>query len=98
MVSLNQNDIDQIANLAKLNISTEESHILENKLNEILKFVEKINQVDTSNIEPLTYLSSESQPLREDVVTELNQRTLLQKSAPQVEAGLYMVPVVIEDE
>ncbi|WP_304985452.1 Asp-tRNA(Asn)/Glu-tRNA(Gln) amidotransferase subunit GatC [Coxiella-like endosymbiont] len=98
MSTLNKNDIDKIANLAKLNISERENQLLGQNLNEILKLVDKMNQIDTSHIEPLAHSSSETQPLREDIVTESNQRTLFQKNAPQVEAGLYMVPVVIENE
>ncbi|MBT8506358.1 Asp-tRNA(Asn)/Glu-tRNA(Gln) amidotransferase GatCAB subunit C [Coxiella-like endosymbiont of Rhipicephalus sanguineus] len=98
MSTLNKSDIDKIANLAKLNISESENQLLGQNLNEILKLVDKMNQIDTSHIEPLAHSSSETQLFREDIVTESNQRTLFQKNAPQVEAGLYMVPVVIENE
>ncbi|WP_100622706.1 Asp-tRNA(Asn)/Glu-tRNA(Gln) amidotransferase subunit GatC [Candidatus Coxiella mudrowiae] len=98
MSTLNKSDIDKIANLAKLNISESENQLLGQNLNEILKLVDKMNQIDTSHIKPLAHSSSETQPFREDIVTESNQRTLFQKNAPQVETGLYMVPVVIENE
>ena len=98
MSTLKKNDINKIVNLAKLLISKRENQSLRENLNEILKLVDKMNQIDTTHIEPLAHPFSETQPLREDIVTELNQRALFQKNAPQVEAGLYTVPVVIENE
>ena len=98
MPTLNKNDVNKILNLAKLLISESDNRSLRQNLNKILKLVDKMNQIDTTHIEPLAHSSSETQPLREDIVTEPNQRALFQKNAPQVEAGLYMVPLVIENE
>ncbi|PMB54679.1 Asp-tRNA(Asn)/Glu-tRNA(Gln) amidotransferase subunit GatC [Coxiella endosymbiont of Rhipicephalus microplus] len=98
MSTFSKNNIDKIANLAKLNISERENQLLEENLNKILKLVDKMNQIDTSQIELLTHPFNETQFLREDIVTESNQRNLFEKNAPQVEGGLYMVPVVIENE
>lgn len=98
MSSFSKNNIDKIANLAKLNISERENQLLEENLNKILKLVDKMNQIDTSQIELLAHPFNETQSLREDIVTESNQRNLFEKNAPQVEGGLYMVPVVIENE
>jgi len=52
--------------------------------------------VNTQNIAPMSHAQDLSQRLREDIVTEANQRELFQSIAPQVEAGLYLVPQVIE--
>ena len=98
MPTLRKHNIDKTANLAKLIISEIENQSLEQNINEILKFVDKMNQIDTTHIEPLAYSSNETQPLRRDIVTETNQRALFQKNAPQVKSGLYIVPVVIESE
>lgn len=95
---INRINIDKTADLAKLIISKRENQLLEQNLNEILKLADKMNQIDTTHIEPLAYSSNETQPLRKDIVNEMNQRTLFQKNAPQVEAGLYIVPVIIESK
>ena len=55
-----------------------------------------MRKVDTSNISPMAHAQSVSQRLRDDVVTETNQREKLQKIAPEVSGGLYIVPQVIE--
>ena len=98
MSTLSKKDINKTANLAKLIISESENQSLEQNINEILKLVDKMNQIDTTHIEPLAYSSNETQPLRQDIVTETNQRALFQENAPQVKSGLYIVPVVIESE
>lgn len=98
MSTLDVSDIDKIANLAKLIIPKNENQGLLEALNRILALSSKMNQADTDAIEPLAHPYNETQPLREDAVTESNQRALFQKNAPQVEAGLYLVPVVIENE
>ncbi|MFV9989089.1 MAG: Asp-tRNA(Asn)/Glu-tRNA(Gln) amidotransferase subunit GatC [Coxiella endosymbiont of Dermacentor nuttalli] len=95
---INKINIDKTADLAKLIISKSESQLLEQNLNAILRLVDKMNQIDTTHIEPLVYSFNGTQALRKDIVTEMNQRTLLQKNAPQVEAGLYIVPVMIESK
>ncbi|MBV8801562.1 MAG: Asp-tRNA(Asn)/Glu-tRNA(Gln) amidotransferase subunit GatC, partial [Gammaproteobacteria bacterium] len=66
------------------------------ELTRILDFVEQMNQIDTSQIKPLTSTLHSAQRLREDYVTEDNQRDAFQAIAPLVEAGLYLVPKVIE--
>lgn len=98
MSTLNTTDIDKIANLAKLTFPQQEHNLLLEKLNKILDLVAQMDRVDTSKTPVLAHPSDISQPLREDVVTETNQRELFQKIAPHVEAGLYIVPAVIETE
>lgn len=98
MATLNAGDIDKIAHLAKLIIPESKNQSMKKELNKILDLVTKMDEVDTTMVEPLSHPYDVSQPLREDIVTETNQRTLLQKIAPQTEAGLYIVPVVIESE
>ena len=98
MSTLSTKDIDRIANLAKLTIPQQENTALLKELNKILNLVEKMNTTDTSQIPPLAHPYDEKQPLRNDIVTEPDQRILLQKNAPQVEAGLYIVPAVINND
>ena len=66
------------------------------QLSGIFNLIETMQAVDTSTVEPMSHAQSVTQRLREDEVTETDQRELYQSIAPQVEAGLYLVPQVIE--
>ena len=66
------------------------------QLSGIFDLIAEMQAVDTKGIEPMSHAQDVSQRLREDVVTETNQREAFQEIAPQVEAGLYLVPQVIE--
>lgn len=98
MATLTSDDINHIANLAKLTIPKEENETLLKELNKILTLVATMEKVDTREVEPLAHPYNEKQPLRPDVVTETDQRKIFQSLAPQTEAGLYIVPAVIESE
>lgn len=95
-MSLNADDIRAIANLAKLNVSDDELPAFEQNLSNILGLVETMDAVDTRDIEPMAHPLHMTQRLREDAVTEQNQRDALQEHAPSVEKGLFSVPKVIE--
>lgn len=98
MSTLSAGDVDKIAHLAKLIIPENENQSIQKELNKILDLVTQMDEADTATVEPLAHPYDVPQPLREDIVTEPDQHTLLQKMAPQIEAGLYIVPVVIENE
>ena len=98
MTTLKTDDINHIAHLARLSIPEEENDALLNELNKILGMVAKMSAVNTDNIDPLAHPYDEKQPLRADVVTETDERQLFQKLAPQTQAGLYIVPAVIDNE
>ena len=95
-MSLSKDEVKKIANLAKLDISEEQSADYEKNLSSILDLVEQMNSVDTSGVEPMAHPLHMAQRLREDVVSEENQRDHLQAHAPSVEKGLFVVPKVIE--
>ncbi len=99
-MALTQEDVSRIANLARLELSETEQGALLGQLNGFFSIVEQMSAVDTSGVEPLyTPLSAVQDVqlrLREDAVTESNQRELNQRSAPAVEDGLFLVPKVIE--
>ena len=95
-MSLQKTDVEKIANLARLSISEEDIPVYTENLSSILNLVEQMNAVDTSGVEPMAHPLHMSQRLREDEVTETDQRELFQSIAPQVENGLYLVPKVIE--
>jgi aspartyl-tRNA(Asn)/glutamyl-tRNA(Gln) amidotransferase subunit C len=95
-VALNDEDIRKIAWLARLQIDEVDSPKYAGELSQVLDLVDQLNQIDTDNIEPMAHPTDAVQRLREDVVTEDNQREKFQSIAPQAEAGLYLVPKVIE--
>lgn len=99
-MSLAAQDIDRIARLARLELLPEESQRMLAQLNGFFDIVERMRAVDTTGIEPLAHpvdmLSVQALRLREDLASEPDQREANQKSAPAVEAGLFLVPRVIE--
>ena len=95
-MSITHDEIKKIAHLARIKITEEEADATIKKLSGILNLIEDMKKVDTTNISPMSHGQSVTQRLREDIVTEKNQREKLQKIAPKVSCGLYIVPQVIE--
>ena len=95
-MSLTTQDIDKIAHLARLGVSDDDRTRYTDSLNSILGLIDDLQAVNTQGIEPLAHAFEVTQPLREDVVSERNRRDDYQKIAPATEAGLYLVPKVIE--
>lgn len=95
-MSLKPEEILKIAHLARLNLSEADIQLYTPQLTSILNFIEDMSKTDTTNVEPLAHPLDLSQRLRADVVSEPNLRDKYQQIAPQVEAGLYLVPKVIE--
>jgi aspartyl-tRNA(Asn)/glutamyl-tRNA(Gln) amidotransferase subunit C len=95
-MSLSVEEVSKIAWLARLAIDADKVEAYVRDLSGILDFVEQMDAVDTSTVSPMAHPMEQAQRLREDVVTEADQRALFQAHAPLVEAGLYLVPKVIE--
>jgi aspartyl-tRNA(Asn)/glutamyl-tRNA(Gln) amidotransferase subunit C len=99
-MSLNSQDIARIANLARLELSPEESARLLVQTNDFFTIVEKMRAVDTTGIEPLAHpldtIQTMSLRLRDDIASEPNNREANQRTAPAVENGMFLVPKVIE--
>jgi len=95
-MALTPDEVRSIARLARLAISDRDIPRYADNLSRILDFVAQLDKADTTSVAPMAHPLDMSQRLREDAVTESNQRELFQKNAPQVEAGLYLVPKVIE--
>ena len=99
-MALTPQDVSRIAQLARLELSPAEAPDMLAKLNGFFRIVEQMGAVDTSGVEPLytplSAVQSVSLRLRDDKVTEFNQRDANQRSAPLVEDGLFLVPKVIE--
>ena len=89
-------EVLKIANLARLQIKQDEVEQYAADLSSIINLVEQMNAVDTKDIQPMAHPLDATQRLREDKVTEENQRDKFQSVAPSAEKGLYLVPKVIE--
>jgi aspartyl-tRNA(Asn)/glutamyl-tRNA(Gln) amidotransferase subunit C len=95
-MALTAADVAKIAHLARLHLNAEEEAQVTRRLNDILSLIDQLQAADTTGIEPMAHPMDATQPLRDDVVTETNHRDAYQKMAPATEAGLYLVPKVIE--
>lgn len=99
-MSLTSADIARIANLARLELKPFESERMLTQINGFFDLVEKMRAVDTTGLQPLAHpvatVEDIALRLREDRVSEPNQREANQRSAPAVELGLFLVPKVIE--
>ncbi len=95
-MSLSTDDVNKIAHLARLGIDAQDVGHYAQSLSSILDLITQMNTLDTDQVLPMAHPLDQTQRLREDVVSEVNQRELFQSIAPQVESGLYLVPKVIE--
>ncbi|MEJ2345207.1 MAG: Asp-tRNA(Asn)/Glu-tRNA(Gln) amidotransferase subunit GatC [Gammaproteobacteria bacterium] len=95
-MALDSSEVEKIAHLARLAIRSEDVPEYASNLSNILALVEQMNAVDTSDVTPMAHPLDMPQRLRDDEVTEGDQREWFQSIAPQVDAGLYLVPKVIE--
>ena len=95
-MSLTLDDVRRIARLARLDVSAAELDTTRDQLNGILSFIEQLQSVDTTGIEPMAHAVDVVQRLRPDAVAEADRRDAFQAVAPETEGGLYLVPKVIE--
>ena len=95
-MALEASQVEKIAHLARLGIDADDVPDYARNLSAILAFVEQLNRVDTTGVEPLAHPLEATQRLRPDVVTESDEREKFLRNAPLTEAGLYLVPRVIE--
>jgi aspartyl-tRNA(Asn)/glutamyl-tRNA(Gln) amidotransferase subunit C len=96
-VSLTRHDVENIAHLARLAISEAQLPVYVDSLSKILSLVEQLDAADTATVEPMAHpLADQVQRMRPDEVLDVEQREKYQRNAPRVEAGLYLVPKVIE--
>ena len=99
-MALTFKDIERVANLARLELRLDETERTLSQLNGFFALVEQMEAVNTDGVEPLAHpaalLGEVALRLRDDIVSEPNQREASQASAPAVERGLFLVPKVIE--
>jgi aspartyl-tRNA(Asn)/glutamyl-tRNA(Gln) amidotransferase subunit C len=99
-MALTPHDIDRIAHLARLELQPAESERMRSQINGFFDIVDQMRAVDTTGVEPLAHpvaaIQTVALRLRDDVVSEPDNRTANQQTAPAVDRGLFLVPRVIE--
>jgi aspartyl-tRNA(Asn)/glutamyl-tRNA(Gln) amidotransferase subunit C len=95
-VSLDKEQVQQIAVLARLRLADGEFAETVDKLSRIVDFVDQLSQADTTDVVPMAHPLDVAQRLRADAVTEPDDRDHVQENAPSTQDGLYLVPKVIE--
>jgi len=95
-MSIDKQDVQKIAHLARLALTEADAEQYQQSLSSVLSLVEQMQSVNTDGIEPLSNPLEMTQRLRDDVVTEENRRDDFLANAPHTEAGLFLVPKVID--
>ncbi len=95
-MSLTKDQVQHIATLARLKLADAEFDDVVEKLSRIVDFVDQLQVAPTDDVLPMAHPLNMSQRLRADEITESNERDEIQKNAPRVEDGYYLVPKVIE--
>ena len=95
-MSIELTDVENIAHLARLHLTEAEKEEAAGSMSNILELIDQMQSVDTDNVIPLAHPLDSVQRLREDKVTETNQRDEFQKIAPEIDKGLFLVPKLIE--
>jgi len=96
MKKINEELIDQLAHLARLEFDQQAKQNILNDLNRILDYIDQLNELDTSNIEPLIYLTPNQNILREDEVKEVLKKEDALANAPKKDSDYFRVPKVIQ--
>ena len=95
-MQLTPEDVRRLAKLSRIAVSDQEIDGTLTQLNQVFGLIEKMQETDTSGIEPMTHPQPDPARLRDDFANEPDRRDEYQQFAPQVEDGLYLVPKVIE--
>ena len=95
-MSIDNSTVKKVAKLARLKVDPKEEQNLKNELNNILEWVDKLQKVDTENIDPMLSVSNEPMPMREDMVTSKLDNKQILSNAPEKKAGFFVVPKVVE--
>lgn len=95
-MALTPAEVRSIARLARLAVGEQDIAQYARNLSRILEFVAQLDKADTRDVAPMAHPLDMAQRLRDDIVTEADQRDVFQRNAPQVQAGLYIVPKIIE--
>ena len=94
--NINQDTVDKLATLSRLEFNGKEKEEIINDLNRMLDFVSKLNEMDTTNVEPLIYMNEEKNVLREDEVKQTISQKEALSNAPKKDSDYFKVPKVVE--
>ena len=95
-MSIDNSTVKKVAKLARLKFDIKDEENLKNELNNILEWVDKLQKVDTANIDPMLSVSNEPMPMREDKVTSKLENKQILSNAPEKKTGFFVVPKVVE--
>jgi len=95
-MSIQVQDVEHVAKLARLKLNDEEREMFTGQLNAILQYAEKLNELDTENVEPTTHVLPLSNVMREDEVHKSLSQEQVFRNAPDEEDGQFKVPAVLE--
>jgi aspartyl-tRNA(Asn)/glutamyl-tRNA(Gln) amidotransferase subunit C len=95
-MALDRATVARIATLARIKVLEAEQEHLAGELSQILHWIEQLNEVDTSGVEPMSSVTAMKLPMREDVVTDGNCRDQILANAPATARGFFTVPKVVE--
>lgn len=95
-MAFDKSEVEKIAHLARLQLSDSEADEVTVRIGDILRLIDQMQSVNTDAVEPLAHPLDVVQRLREDEITEEDQREELQTLAPNCRDGLYLVPKVLE--
>ena len=95
-MSLSKQDVKKAAALARIDVTDQEVENALDPLKQVFTLIKEMQNLDTEGVEPMAHAQDISTRLREDIVTEIDQREALQANAPAVENGLFLVPKVID--
>lgn len=95
-MSIERHEIEKLATLSRIAINENTITEVSQRLGSVLELVDQLQAVDTSGVAAMSHPLQATQRLREDEVTEINQREAFQAIAPETEDGLFLVPKVIE--
>ena len=95
-MSVDRDTVKRVAHLARIAVSDDEADALTTDLNAILGFVEQLNEVDVTGVDPMTAIVAMDMKKRTDVVTEGDQAEKVVSNAPAREGNFFVVPKVVE--
>lgn len=96
-VKISKKNVEYVARLARLDVAEEEIETLTHQLNSILSYMDKLKELDTTDVEPMSHAIDVFNAFREDVVQESFPQEVALKNAPEREGGFFKVPRIIED-
>ncbi|WP_044642008.1 Asp-tRNA(Asn)/Glu-tRNA(Gln) amidotransferase subunit GatC [Risungbinella massiliensis] len=95
-MAINQEQVERVAALARLKLTEAEKEQFTEQLNKILQFADKLNELDTENVEPTSHVLPMKNVMREDEVRESLDREKVLQNAPDQQDGMFRVPAVFE--